>query len=379
MNTNNTEKISIKNARIVGIDQLRYFLALWVFLGHGGAPPLFAGHGPSEVWNFIERFYGWSFNGQAAVIVFFIISGFCIHWPNIHRSKLQVLPFYAARFIRLGIPLGIALIIMKCIGYSKVDWWMYAVPIWTLFCESFYYLAYPIIYWCVKQKLLMKMIIASIMLSFFLLVVWADGREMYFHEGGFEGFLYWRISVVALPCWLGGVLIAEHVANMISEKNIPIQVRSIWWWRIGALILSVPTFPLYRIGLYLDVIKQPLQGLFFSNQATLMLFGLYAYFWIKKEIIHYNLIGNKPMVLFEKLGEASYSLYLVHIGVIWILEKYLVGPFFPGFIINCLLMFFVVHVTMMVFHILIERPSHLAAKNVASRLRRKLTISGGIS
>jgi peptidoglycan/LPS O-acetylase OafA/YrhL len=86
--------------RLVGLDSLRYILALWVFFMHGGKPPLFGGS--DGLFNTINELYGWSINGQAAVIGFFIISGLCIHYPNIAKKKINLGSFYAARFLRLS-------------------------------------------------------------------------------------------------------------------------------------------------------------------------------------------------------------------------------------------------------------------------------------
>ena len=65
---------------IRGIDAVRALCALCLVMGHFSGPPLL---------NWIERFtvpgwpttgiYGSFRNGPAAVIVFFVISGFCIH------------------------------------------------------------------------------------------------------------------------------------------------------------------------------------------------------------------------------------------------------------------------------------------------------------
>ena len=71
-----------KDNHIAGLDSLRFVAALWVVFSHMGCFPLTEGidrHNP--VGFFIHAVYGNLFPGPAAVMVFFVISGFCIHFP----------------------------------------------------------------------------------------------------------------------------------------------------------------------------------------------------------------------------------------------------------------------------------------------------------
>jgi peptidoglycan/LPS O-acetylase OafA/YrhL len=59
--------------RVKGLDQLRFIMAVIVLIGHG-ALPIFE--------NTIMRgIAGNAFVGVAAVMVFFMLSGFVIHYP----------------------------------------------------------------------------------------------------------------------------------------------------------------------------------------------------------------------------------------------------------------------------------------------------------
>src|ERR1700737_465476 len=60
--------------------------------------------GPSERWR-ITRF-----NAPAAVIFFFVISGFCIHFPNRNGVVMRSWKlYYARRYLRTLIPMMAAL------------------------------------------------------------------------------------------------------------------------------------------------------------------------------------------------------------------------------------------------------------------------------
>ncbi len=54
-----------------------------------------------------------------AVVVFFVVSGLCIHLPQRKiYSSVEVLEFWCRRFVRLLIPMGIAILIAKVCAYE---------------------------------------------------------------------------------------------------------------------------------------------------------------------------------------------------------------------------------------------------------------------
>jgi len=70
------------NDRVHGLDSLRAVLAFAVVLSHNGLFPLSPNPGSSAgIGAIAKALYGTSVNGAAAVIAFFVISGFCIHFP----------------------------------------------------------------------------------------------------------------------------------------------------------------------------------------------------------------------------------------------------------------------------------------------------------
>ncbi|ASU36713.1 acyltransferase family protein [Mucilaginibacter xinganensis] len=353
---------------IAGVDQLRYVFALWVFFTHGGNPPLFAGHAKTPIFDFIDHLYGWSVNGQAAVMGFFIVSGLCIHYPNIRRDSFDIKSFYAARFLRLSLPLFACLAIAKFLNFYHPNGFLRVVPMWTLYCEAIYYVVYPFVLWVVKKDYLIQLIISTGFLSVVLIIIWSDQRSMYFHEIGGGGFLNWKAALLAFPCWLLGVLLAERLSVASIINKIVNEKHGIWLWRTGALLLSVITFPLYRYALYYHFINKPIIGLFFTSQLTILLFGLYAFFWIEREVININFGKALPSYRLEKMGAASYSLYLVHLLVIWLFEK--ISPvYFSGYLSNWLLLFVTLHIAVFLFFIVFEKPSHKLSKFCANALR----------
>src|ERR1700750_1834830 len=94
--------------RIKGLDTLRFILALWVVIGHFGLVPLPVSketiYGELGV-----GLYNNMISGPAAVIVFFVISGFCIYYPYRNSDSILLGPYYTRRYIRILTPMIFAL------------------------------------------------------------------------------------------------------------------------------------------------------------------------------------------------------------------------------------------------------------------------------
>ncbi|WP_394793241.1 acyltransferase family protein [Armatimonas sp.] len=85
-----SDNTSTKVARLYGLDSLRFILALWVVFFHIGISPIFP---KTKIPHILTTTYYLAFNGQAAVIIFFIISGLCIHFSQRENNNSP----YAAR------------------------------------------------------------------------------------------------------------------------------------------------------------------------------------------------------------------------------------------------------------------------------------------
>ena len=77
-----SDSAALKSQRVAGLDSIRAICAFWVVMGHIGAPPLLEGLDEANpIAKVVAGIYGNLWSGPAAVIVFFVISGFCIHYP----------------------------------------------------------------------------------------------------------------------------------------------------------------------------------------------------------------------------------------------------------------------------------------------------------
>ena len=126
------------NNKINGLDSIRFVCAIWVVFGHLGLFPLLEGIDVStKVGWFINALYNSTVSGQAAVIVFFVISGLCIHYPYRNGKQINLLTYYARRYSRITIPLLAAIFVANLLGtpYSFFE----KSILWSIAAELIYY------------------------------------------------------------------------------------------------------------------------------------------------------------------------------------------------------------------------------------------------
>src|ERR1035437_1907939 len=137
------KRIEKATDHVSGLDSIRFICALWVFFGHGAAPAIPNPFVDDSAAYFAFRgFFGNLWSGPAAVIVFFVISGFCIHYPFAGSNKRPRLKeFYTRRFLRLFIPVCAAVPLSRLVGVCLTPF--QDAILWSLLAELIYYLCYP--------------------------------------------------------------------------------------------------------------------------------------------------------------------------------------------------------------------------------------------
>ncbi|MXN91966.1 acyltransferase family protein [Flavobacterium sp. Sd200] len=325
--------------RVLGLDPIRIILALIVVLGHASIPSI--PHEGSKYLRYLDLgIKAMVPNGLGAVMAFFVISGFVIHYPFATGKTINIPEFYSRRILRVALPAIAALII-----YYFFD--VELTVIWSLICEVFYYFLYPLIL-KYKEKYFKQMLIGSFVLSYLMTLnytLFADGDyNGNFHRDGF--LLTW---IVGLPVWLLGVLLADQYQKELQHKEAP-TYKLLWIWRICV----------YGIASFILILR------FQANIPygyTMPLFGILTFAWIKKEILYYK--DKQESALLSYGGIISYSVYLVHILILHLSKEYLLTTALGNyslvvFIISVLL----VIVASWVFYNLIEKPSHKIARSI---------------
>lgn len=322
--------------RIDGLDSIRFILALFVLLYH-------IGH--SHIYSFIDRTttigkftsagLDCLFNGPAAVIVFFVISGFCIHYPNINIKSMKIINFYTRRYIRIMLPILTCYTLLNIYGIGNNTFT--DIIGWSIFCELIYYTIYPLIFVIIKYINLNLIICLSFILSIFW--VWHINPNAFMYPSyGILG-----NAILGFPCFLLGILLAN---SSMSGKFI--FIKNIYIIRFFIFLLSNISF---SFMLHLEI----------GFPWTLNFFAICAFFWLYHEIMYFR--SSPPTKFLEWAGKWSYSLYLVH-GLILVLYKgHNVDPYET--ILEWLILLLCMLIASYIFYLIIEKPSHILAYRVS--------------
>jgi peptidoglycan/LPS O-acetylase OafA/YrhL len=334
--------------RIAGLDQLRFVLALWVLLPHCNLVPDFSGqpHGSLVDLGF-RAFADNLINPVAAVIVFFIISGFCIHLPYRNQSRVTLVPYFTRRFVRILTPMAAAFLLAIPL---KLRFALFSDSIlWSLVCEEIYYLLYPILRRLAARLGWVNLFIVAFLAAFALGLLTIPTNEI--TKGIYPAFGSRLTWLLGLPCWLLGCILAERYE---SFRRAVVTSWQIWTWRFAIWL----TTWVCAVLKFHSPIGYPL---------TLNFFAILAFYWLQREIAFYQV--RRPAPRLEKAGTWSYSMYLIHLHAQSIYV--LVG--FPAFMLP---LSWIIHLTFLlsicyVFYLLVEAPSHKLARHLSKLLSRK--------
>ena len=323
-----------------GVDSLRFVLAFIVMLSHSDVVYATAmKHSNHLITKIAGVFLANAFDGTSAVIAFFIISGFVIHYPN-KNGIPNLAEFWIRRFVRIAIPLIFILIVGIFFDHPE------KTVVWSVYCELVYYALYPAFFkinlsW--KNKFILAYIIAAILicsLAFHDIIAFFKQTDI--NYGG----LYWQLGpltwVVGLPCWMLGVLIAEHIDDLKTTTFNTVLIYR---------------FLIYFVSCFLCFGKFHLH---ISYILSMNIFAFLLYKWIQTEIIYYK--NKQPIATLEKMGKFSYSLYLCHRSLFTILAVFISVNFYtyPFFISLAVLIAYC-------FYLAVEKPSHRLARKLNSK------------
>lgn len=350
----------LPRTRIVGLDAIRIVLALVVAFSHGfgvhfqqvlDKPTMLATPLGTLAWVLAGNLY----NGQAAVIVFFIISGFCIHYPYAAGRRPETVGFLSRRYIRIGLPLAACLSVGSfCFDIEPLAY----VGIWSLLCEIVYYTLYPLLH-RVRARLAswMPLYAAALLIAGGTLLL---SRKPLASEPGrlmdFPAYGTLVTAVIGLPIWLLGCHLAE--TDWSSVRACASRNR-IWRYRsailFASIALSVLKFHGHRIW-----------GRDLPYYLSLHLFAVPAFFWVRQEIAGYR--DGPVSRMLEWGGKWSYSLYIFHPLALAALPVSRLGPRLAAMshLAGAALELTILLAGAYLFYAAVERPSHLLAR-MASR------------
>jgi peptidoglycan/LPS O-acetylase OafA/YrhL len=339
-----------KQRHLSGLDTLRFAAAAWVALFHGARPPLDKlvdlDSAPGKA---LVALNNGLFNGVAAVMVFFVISGFVIHGANVGRTSLDLRAYYARRLTRIAPPVLIAQALCFALGPSASE--HLDAVLWSLYCEIAYYAIYPLLFAAFRRGwTLASFVVASAVAFAIVIATWPVSY-------------YWELPlpvliVVGLPNWILGCVLAETRAQ---RRRLEDPGWSIWAWRAGAIVLAS--------GLKALVTHGPL---LVGYPASHWLIAVYSFFWISRELDYYAF--RRAPRWSEIAGQASFSLYLVHNPVMSRFDlgdatSPLLGAGAFGWTLSWALQLCAIALVTVAFYIAVEKPFHGLARRFGRAVR----------
>jgi peptidoglycan/LPS O-acetylase OafA/YrhL len=353
-------------ARVAGLDAIRFLAAVVVVLHHVAPVPESLAGGPPGYWLRLI------FNGPAAVMVFFVISGFVIHHPFVTRPLGNPIPFWVQRWLRIGLPAGVMTLLtlrfrflgvyppwvgfrMESLGPGK-GFEDYSGLMWSLVAESIYYGLYPLLR-PVAARLGWGGTAAVALVPALVLLGWQPRALLFNH------FTHWMAWVLGLPAWLAGCALADSMAR--QGNMTPQRLPSIVAWRAGmvaaALLTAVlkehPWASLPQIG----------------YPWTLQPFALLVVGWLHAEVTWFRSHRGRLAAWMERGGSWSYSIYLAHLAGLSAWMTLVGGSDLPSLPwLGVILRTGVILAVCLAFFLVVERPGWQLARWAGRRLRAAL-------
>jgi peptidoglycan/LPS O-acetylase OafA/YrhL len=352
---------SPRNSKIhfFGVDTIRFLSAVIVVATHTGF------YAPSALRDafglpgrilvaLIDNFI----NGQGAVMVFFVVSGLCIHMPQVGGRGQHWTAFLARRYLRLGVPFAAAWVISPLLQtqiFNGVNPLM--AILWTLLLEALYYTSYPALALAARRWGWSKLIWFSLPVSLLLLLSHPEEG----HPGRFGTI---NTTLIYLPVWLLGCQLAESLA--VSSPAMMVSRFQVWSLRVFmGLSLVISKALIFHAPGFLPPVRFPL---------SVLVVGFVAGLWLSRELRWCQ--SHPPFRVLEWCGAWSYSLYLTHLTWFDVWTRLTKVIAFPAALtpFNFLFQTMFIFALAACFYYLCEKPSHRFARAAGLRIDRWLEV-----
>jgi peptidoglycan/LPS O-acetylase OafA/YrhL len=296
---------------------LRFLLGIWVILHHLTSKGMLLDQWNQSLPAAVQSIFR---GGYLAVQTFFLLSGFVLaqNYGSTRWSRRNLVRFAVARFARIypAYLLSLVLVSWFAVECLRKPWHSMAqkaavlgdyafvlqgwtgslgvgwnTPAWSLSCEFFFYLCFPLLFFWLSRGGVPR-ILVSLGGCFVVPILLA-------HAGVPE---YWK-PVHHLADFVAGIAAAGLYAALV-ESGIPTR-RLGFWLSAGALVAGaafvINPHILDGTMINLNTVLRPLN--------VLLLIGLAAGGGFVVRLLSSDLAGY--------LGKASYSMYILHIPLLW--------------------------------------------------------------
>jgi peptidoglycan/LPS O-acetylase OafA/YrhL len=298
-----------RSGHLPALTGLRFFLALWVIVNHlvgkGHAFEPVAAMLPAPLQAIMRA-------GYRAVPTFFVLSGFVLArtYASMEWDARGLWKYLVGRFARVyPVYLLSLLVVLPFIVRAKDQpkswlvamhltltqgWWVghytagWNTPAWTLSCEMFFYLMFPLLMIPIRNWGWLRIIPVALGACVLTRAMWALGISDYLKP------------VVHIPDFLMGIALARAFELLTRGREAP---AGKWLYTIGFLG-SAATIGYAQ---YLPGSVHPTELLRPMNAVLLLGLALGGG-WIAR------LLSTRPIVY---LGKASYAMYILHIPILW--------------------------------------------------------------
>lgn len=334
---------------------LRFFLALWVIVNHlvgrGNIYEPIAAALPGPLQAILR-------GGYQAVPTFFVLSGFVLArtYASTAWSPMNAWKYLVGRFARVYPVYLLSLLIVLpfivtskeqpkgwlvtmhltltqgwFVGHYKAGW---NTPAWSLSCEMFFYVMFPLLILTMKSWGWFRTIAAALLSCVLTLLMLALGISDQIKP------------IIHLSDFLMGIAACRVFDLLTARSAVP---TGKWFYSIGlfgsAAVIGYAQFLPKSIPM--NTLLRPI------NALLLLGLGLGGG-WIAR------VLSTRPIVF---LGKASYAMYILHVPILW----WAVG--WPKFAVRYLYVAFVVAISCVVYTFL-EEPAN---RWIRSRLWRTRT------
>ena len=246
-------------------------------------------------WSIVGKLYNGAI-GSVGVDIFLFLSGFCIFYSLSKNERLS--DFYLRRFKRVILP----------------------------------YLLFGIVFWFVKDVLVMKLSIRELVLDFSTISFWIKGTRTFWYVS-FIAILYLispalygcckRMSstLICIAVWFGacaGILLINREYFFMVEIAIlrgPLYILGMFCGNLAQKNASIPKalWSVLPLSIPLKIISNFLEIPFYRAFN-----GLYALLLIMMYILlreNVNLKAEKLKSILTVAGKYSFELYIIHVGL----------------------------------------------------------------